>query len=79
MQNAIQTPCELVQWADDTFLFVSNEGLNTAISQLGTNAANLVDYFGKHRLNLNKSKTDFIVFCKRSIKLQFYKTPNTPC
>ena len=66
MQSAIQEPCELVQYADDTFLFVSNECLNTAVSQLETNAANLVDYFEKHRLNLNESKTEFIVFCKRS-------------
>ena len=66
MQSAIQEPCELVQYADDTFLFVSNECLNTAVSQLETNAANLVDNFEKHRLNLNESKTEFIVFCKRS-------------
>ena len=66
MQSAIQEPCELVQYADDTFLFVSNECLNTAVSQLETNAANLVDYFERHRLNLNESKTEFIVFCKRS-------------
>ena len=39
MQNVIQKPCELVQYADDTFLFVSDECLNTAISQLETNAA----------------------------------------
>ena len=66
MQNAIQKPCELVQYADDTFRFVFNECLNTAISQLETNAANLVDYFERHRLNFNESKTEFIVFCKRS-------------
>ena len=66
MQCAIQEPYELVQYADDTFLFVSNECLNTAVSQLETNAANLVDYFERHRSNLNKSKTEFIVFCKRS-------------
>ena len=66
MQSAIQEPCDLVQYADDTFLFVSNECLNTAVSQLETNAANLVDYFERHRLNLNESKAEFIVFCKRS-------------
>ena len=59
MQNAIQKPCELVHYADDTFIFVSNECLNTAISQL---AASLVDYFERHRLNLIESKTE----CKRS-------------
>ena len=66
-QSAIQEPYELVQYADDTFpMNVCNECLKTAVSQLETNAANLVDYFEWHRLNLNESKTDFIVFCKRS-------------
>ena len=40
MQNAMQKPCKLVQYGDDTLLFVSNECLNTAIRQLETNAAN---------------------------------------
>ena len=66
MQNGIHKPCELVQHADDTCLFVSNECLNTAISQLETNAANLVDCFERHLLNLNESKTEVMVFCKRS-------------
>ena len=66
IQNAIQKPCELVQYADDTFLFVSNECLKTAMSQLETNCANLVVYFEWQRLNLIESKTEFIVFCKRS-------------
>ena len=66
MQSAIQEPCELVQYADDTFLFVSNECLNAAVSQLETNAINLVDYFERHPSNLNESKTEFIVFCKIS-------------
>ena len=66
MQNAIQKSCELVQYADDTFRFVSNECPNTAISQLEANAAHLVDYFKRHRLNLNENKTEFIVFSKRS-------------
>ena len=45
MQNAIQKSCELFQYADDTFLFVSKECLNTAISQLETNGTYFVDYF----------------------------------
>ena len=65
IQNSIQKPCELVQYADDTFLFVCNECLKTAISQLETNSANLVVYFERQRLNLIESKTGFIVFCKR--------------
>ena len=65
MQNAIQKPCELAQYADDTFLFVSNECLNTAMSQLETNAANLIDYFERHRLKINEDEAEFIVFCKR--------------
>ena len=40
--------------------------MSTAISQLETNAANLVDYFEMLRLNLNERKTEFNVFCKRS-------------
>ena len=43
MYNAVQKPCELVQFADDLFLCVSNQYLNTAFSQLETNAANFFD------------------------------------
>ena len=54
------------------FLSAMNVSILERISQLETNAANLVDYFERHRVNLNESQTEFIVFCKRS-KTQFYK------
>ena len=61
MINTIIKPCELVQYADDTFLFVANENIEEAIRHLELNISKMVHFFQCHRLNLNKTKTDFII------------------
>ena len=66
MQFNIAQPCELVQYADDTFLFSAGTELNDAISNLHMNIENLVTFFESHKLNLNENKPEFIVFSKRS-------------
>ena len=66
MINTIIKPCELVQYADDTFLFVANENIEAAIRHLELNISKMVHFFQCHRLNLNKTKTDFIIFCKKA-------------
>ena len=45
MQFNIVKPCELVQYADDTFLFSAGTELNDAISNLQMNIENLVTLF----------------------------------
>ena len=66
MINTTIKPCELVQYADDTFLFVANENIEEAIRHLELNISKMVLIFQCHRLNLNKTKTDFIIFCKKA-------------
>ena len=66
MRYSVSKPCELVQYADDTFIFVSGKKIEDAINLLEKNAKCLVDFFHRHRLNLNDKKTEFIVFCRKS-------------
>ena len=56
----------LVQYADDTFVFVAANCINTGITNLERILEKLIDYFVSHRLNINADKTEFIVFCKPS-------------
>ena len=67
MINPIIKPCELVHYADDTFLFVANEHIEEAICHLELNISKMVHFFQCHRLNLKKTKTEFLIFCKRAI------------
>ena len=60
--NTILKPCELVQYSDDTFVFVANEKIEEAIRHLELSIAKIVHMF--QSLNLNKTKTNFTIFCK---------------
>ena len=55
-----------MQNADDIFIFVADNFVNTAKQRLESNIALLVENFESHRLNLKEAKTEFIVFCKNS-------------
>ena len=67
MRQSISKPCELVQYADDTFIFVSDSKIENAIDTLEKNTHNLVAFFDSHRLNLNDKKTEFIIFCRKAM------------
>ena len=56
MRYSVSKPCELVQYADDTFIFVSDKKIEDAIHLLEKNAKCLVDFFHRYRLNLNDKK-----------------------
>ena len=64
MINAIIKPCELVQYADDSFLFVANEDIEEAICYPELNISKMMHFFQCHRLNLKKTKHEFIFFVK---------------
>ena len=66
MQNEIERPTQLLQYADDTFLFAAADKAETSIKQLEASVENLLKFFQAHRLNINASKTEFIVFSKPS-------------
>ena len=63
---------ELVQKADDSFLFVSNECFNTAIHQLKTNAAIFDNFFERHRINLREKLNS--LFSVKDLKTSLQKT-----
>ena len=66
MQYIMPESSNFVQYADDTFVFVAANGVNTIITNLERILEKLIDYFVSHRLNINVEKTEFIVFCKPS-------------
>ena len=51
----------LVQYADDTFVFVVANCINTGIANLEKILEKLIDYFVSHRLNINAEKNR--VYC----------------
>ena len=60
MRYSVSKPCKLVQYADDTFIVVSDKKIEDAISLLEKNAKCLVDFFHRHRLNLNDKKLNLL-------------------
>ena len=60
MQNIIPESSTLVQFADDTFVFVAANCINTGTTNLVGMLEKLNDYFVSHRLIINAEKK---VFC----------------
>ena len=52
---------KISQYADDTCVFVSHWDANVAVQQLGHDVEKLTCYFRSHHLNLNVTKTEFIL------------------
>ena len=50
----------LVQYADDMFLFVAANCINTGITNLERILEKLIDYFVSHRLNINVEKQSLL-------------------
>ena len=48
MQNIIDETCEIVQYADDIFIYVGEKFVNTAKKRLENNIAKLVENFEIH-------------------------------
>lgn len=72
MTTKIGNGCSIVQYADDTVLFVSGFDTNAATKILGENVENLTEYFQAHKLSINVGKTKFMILhgCKGKIKIQ---------
>ena len=66
MRSSVQRPTQLVQYADDTFLYSASGNLEQSIKYLETNIKNVTLFFERHRLNINADKTEFMIFCKKS-------------
>ena len=50
----------------DTFLLATTEDIEVEINQLERVIENLLVFFQSHQLNLNATKTEFIIFSKKS-------------
>ena len=59
MDLHVTEPVKIVQYADDTFLLVGINHLERVIE-------NLLVFFQNHQLNLKATKTEFIIFSKKS-------------
>ena len=64
MHLHVTEPVKIVQNADDTFLFAANEDIEVGIIQLERVIEKLLVYVQNHQLNLNATKTVFIIFSK---------------
>ena len=59
--------CKTIQYADDTVIFAANENQELALKNLENCCNAFANYFKKNYLTLNPSKTEIIVFCKKSM------------
>ena len=66
MRSSVQRPTQLVQYADDAFLYSASGNLEQSIKDLETNIKNVILFFERHRLNINADKTEFMIFFKKS-------------
>ena len=78
MQNIMPERSNLAQYADDTFVFVVANSINTRITKREKFLEKLIDYFVSHRQH-KCPKNRFIVFCKpsknasiKNVELQFH-------
>lgn len=65
MKDVLPGNCEIVQYADDTFVFSTDKNIDVAIGNVEEACRILSEYFQMHRLMLNVKKTEFTVFCKK--------------
>ena len=73
--NQVNENAQIIQYADDCLLYYSDSESEIALNRLGENLVKLKYYFYFNRLNLNKSKTKFLTFCRKTDKrLQNWET-----
>ena len=65
LNNQIPANTEIIPDADDTIILTYNRDLKLAPYNLEQSLRNISEYYEKHRLMLNHSKTEFITFSKK--------------
>lgn len=72
MNNKIGQRCSIVQYADDTLLFVSGFDTESATQILAANIEKVTEYFQSHKLSINVGKTKFMILhgCKNKVKIE---------
>ena len=57
--------CQIIQYADDTCLFICGKKSEDLIKTLKEDAENLIKFFGSHKLMINIGKTNFMIIRKK--------------
>ena len=65
MDSTIKS-CRIIQYADDTCLFVCGKNTTDIINTLAKDVENIIDYFSSHKLRINIAKTNFMIIRKKS-------------
>ena len=68
LPELISRPAHLIQYADDCLVFCSDKKSEIALEILQDNVYKLEGYFCLNKLNLNRSKTEFITFSLKNDK-----------
>ena len=58
--------CKIIQYADDTCIYISGKNVNSLISTLAADIENITKFFGAHKLMINVGKTKFVLIRKKS-------------
>ena len=60
------TYCKTIMFADDTTVYLSGENLTELFSNMNHDLTQLNDWFRANKLSLNVSKTNYVIFKKKS-------------
>ena len=62
MKDDTDVNSNIIQYADDTFIVCSGKTISESKLHLEKSIAKLILFFRKNELNVNESKTEFIIF-----------------
>ena len=68
MATRVENETKLKQYADDTVILTFDTSIDKSKIKLEQNANKLIRYFHEHRLTVNTSKTEFMIFGKSKRK-----------
>ena len=60
------TYCKAIMFADDTTVYLSGENITELFSNMNHDLTQLNDWFRANKLSLNVSKTNYVIFKKKS-------------
>ena len=60
------TYCKTIMFADDTTVYLSGENITELFSNMNHDLTQLNDWFRANKLSLNVSKTNYVIFKKKS-------------
>ena len=62
MKDDAHVNSNIIQYADDTFIFCSGKTISESKLHFEKSIAKLILFFRKHESNVNESKTELIIF-----------------